>query len=104
MRYDAAFMIEWAHSVATALKLEIENHCRVWTCSDECIAFLAGFESLDDFYVDFVGRFVSCVSFRSIVGQLRRVRLLLSTSFVSRLDYTSGATVTWAVVKQSTVL
>ena len=39
MRYDAAFMIEWAHSVATALTLEIENNRRVWTCSDECIAF-----------------------------------------------------------------
>ena len=29
MRYDAAFMIEWAHSVATALTSEIENHRRV---------------------------------------------------------------------------
>ena len=38
MRYDATFMIEWAHSVANALTLEIENHRRVWTCSEECIA------------------------------------------------------------------
>ena len=49
MRYDAAFMIAWAHSVATALTLDIENHRLVWTCSDECIAFLARFESLNDF-------------------------------------------------------
>ena len=52
MCYDAAFMIDGAHFVATALKLEIENHRRVWTCSDKCIAFLARFDSLDDFYVD----------------------------------------------------
>ena len=52
MRYDAAFMIEWAHSVATALKLEIENNRHVWKCSGEFIAFLSRFESLDDFYVD----------------------------------------------------
>ena len=89
MRYDAAFMIEWAHSVATALTLEIENNRRVWTCSDECIAFLSRFESLDDFYVDCVGRFVSCVSFRSLVGKLRRVRMLPLSSLVSRLDYPS---------------
>ena len=98
MRYDAAFMIECAHSVATALTLEIENNRRVWTCLDECIAFLSRFESLDDFYVDCVGRFVSCVSFRSLVNQLRRVRLLPSTSLVSRFDYPTGATVTWALV------
>ena len=98
MRYDAAFMIPWAHSVATALTWEIKKHRRVWTCSDECIAFLYGFESLDDFDVDCVGRFVSCVSFRSLVDQLRRVRLLPLTSLVLRLDYRSGATVTWAVV------
>ena len=58
MRYDAAFMIVLAHSVATALTLEIENYRRVWTCSEECIEFLARFKSLDDFYVDCVGRFV----------------------------------------------
>ena len=52
IRYDAALMIEWARSVATELKLEIGKHRRVWTCSDECIAFLARFENLDDFYVD----------------------------------------------------
>ena len=98
MRYDAALMIEWAHSVATALTLEIENNRCVWTCSDECIAFLSRFESLDDFYVDCVGRFVSCVSFRSLVGQLRRVRMLPLSSFVSRLDYPSGTTIMWAVV------
>ena len=98
MRHDAAFMIAWAHFVATSLTLEIENHRRVWTCPNECIAFLSRFGSLDDFYVDCVGRFVSCVSFRSLVGQLRRVRLLPLSSLVSRLDYPSGATVTWAVV------
>ena len=99
MRYDAAFMIKWAHSVATALTLEIENHRRVWTCSDECIAFLSRFKCLDDFLVYCVGRFVSCVSFRSLVGQLRRVYLPPLISLVSRLDYPSGATVTWVVVK-----
>ena len=98
IRYDAAFMIEWAHSVATALTFEIEKHRRVWKYSDECIAFLARFESLEDFQVDCIGRFVSCVSFRSLVGQLLRVRLLPSSSLVSRLDYPSGATVTLAVV------
>ena len=48
--------------------------------------------------MDCVGRFVSCVSFRSLVGQLRRVRFLPLSSLVSPLDYPSGATVTWAVV------
>ena len=98
IHYDAAFMIEWAHSVATALSLEIEKNRRIWTCSDEIIAFLSRFESLDDFSVDCVGRFVSCVSFRSLVRQLHRVRMLPLSSLVSRLDYPSGATVTWAVV------
>ena len=98
IRYDAAFMIDWAHSVANALKLEIENTRRVWTCSDECIAFLSRVESLEDFYVDSVGDFVSCVSFRSLVGQLRRVRMLPLSSLVSRLDDLSRATVTWAIV------
>ena len=58
MRCDAAFIIEWAHFVATALMSEIENHCLVWTCSDECIPFLAGFGSLDDSYMDCVVPFV----------------------------------------------
>ena len=44
--------------------------------------------------MDCVGRFVSCVSFRSLVGQLRLVRLLPLSSLVSRFDYRSGATVT----------
>ena len=48
--------------------------------------------------MDCVGRFVSCVSFRSLVGQLRRVRMLPLSSLFSRLDYPSGATVTWTVV------
>ena len=48
--------------------------------------------------MDFVARFVSCGSFRLLVGQLLRVRLLPSSSLVSRLDYPSEATVTWAVV------
>ena len=48
--------------------------------------------------MDCVGRFVSCVSFRSLGGQLRGVRMLPLSSLVSRLDYPSGATVTWAVV------
>ena len=48
--------------------------------------------------MDCIGRFVSCVSLRSLVGRLRRVRLLPSSSLVSRLDYQFGATVTWAVV------
>ena len=52
MRYDAAFMIEWAQSVETALTLEIETNRRIWACSDECIAFLSRFERLDDFYGD----------------------------------------------------
>ena len=102
MRYDAAFMIKWAPCLAIALTLEIENHRRVSTCSDECIAFLSRFESLDDFYVDCFGRFFSCVSFRSLVGLLRvyvrLVRLLPLLSLIPRLDYPSGATVTWVVV------
>ena len=106
MRYDAAFMIACAHSVAPPPTLEIENHRRVWMCSDECIPFLSCFESLDNFYVDCVGRFVSFVSFRSLVDQLHSVRLLQLSSLISRLGYPSRATVTWAVrnvVDDSTV-
>ena len=90
MRYDASFMIEWAHSVANAITLELENQRRDWTCSDECIAFLSRFESLDEFYVDCVGRFVSRVSFRSLVGQLRLVCLLPLSSLFSSLEYPPG--------------
>ena len=39
MRYDAAFMIEWEHFVATELTLEIENQRRIWTCSDDLSGF-----------------------------------------------------------------
>ena len=96
--FDAAFMIAWAHSIATALTTEIENHRRVSTCSGECIACLARFKSLDDCYVYCVRIFLSIISFRSLLCQLRRIRLLLSSSLFSRLDYLSGATVTWSVL------
>ena len=96
MRYDAAFITEWAHSGTTALKLESENYRPVWTSSDKCTTFLALVESLDDFYLDSVGRFVSCIFFGSPVVQLRLVRLLPSSSLVSRLYYPSEAAVTWA--------
>ena len=48
--------------------------------------------------MDCVVRFPSCASFRSLVGDLRRVRLLPASYLVSRLHYPPGATVTRAVV------
>ena len=37
IRYDIAFLLEWAHSVAAAFTLDVEAHARVWRCSLECI-------------------------------------------------------------------
>ena len=73
IRYDVAFLLEWAHNVAAALTLEVEAQARVWLCSLGCIAFLERFVLLDDFFVEAVNRFVVPVSFRSLTGQLRRV-------------------------------
>ena len=56
IRYDLAFLLEWAHNVAATLTLEVEAHARVWQCSLECIEFLEGLASLDDFFVDEVNR------------------------------------------------
>ena len=72
IRYDVAFLLEWAHSVAAALTLEFEAHARVWRCPLECIEFLERFVSLDDFFVEAVNQFVVSVSFRSLTGTLRR--------------------------------
>ena len=47
MHYDAAVMMYWAHSVATALTMEIVNHRRVWTCSDECMIHVEVIETLE---------------------------------------------------------
>ena len=49
IRYGVAFLLEWAHSLAVALTLEIETNARVWKCSAECIEFLERFSSLDEF-------------------------------------------------------
>ena len=65
IRYDVAFLLELAHSVAAALTLEVEAQARVRRCSLECIEFLERFVSLDDFFVEAVNRFVVSVSFRS---------------------------------------
>ena len=37
IRYDVAFLLEWAHNVAAALTLEVEARARVWRCSLGCI-------------------------------------------------------------------
>ena len=98
IRYEVAFLLEWAHSVAAALTLEIETNARVWKCSAECIDFLESFSSLDDFFVEAVNRFVVSVSFRSLVGKLRRVHEFTAAELTTRQDYPSGVTVAWAVI------
>ena len=87
IRYEVAFLLEWAHSVAAALTLEIETNARVWKCSVECIEFLERFVSLDDFFVEAVNRFVVSVSFRSLVGKLRRVREFTAAELTTRPPY-----------------
>ena len=101
IRYDVAFLLEWAHSVAAALTLQVEAHSRVCRCSLECIEFLERFVSLDEFFVEAVKRFVVPVSFRSLTGTLRRVHEFSSAELTSRHDYPSGVTVAWAVVNAS---
>ena len=98
IRYEVAFLLEWAHSVAAALTLEIETNARVWKCSVECIDFLERFASPNDFFVEAVNRFVVSVSFRSLVGKLRRVREFTAAELTTRQDYPSGVTVAWAVI------
>ena len=66
LSYEVAFLLEWAHIIAAALKLETETNARVWKCSAECIDFLERFSSLDDFFVEAVNRFVVSVSFRVV--------------------------------------
>ena len=98
IRYEVAFLLEWAHSVAAALTLEIETNARVWKCSAEFIDFLERFSSLNDFFVEAVNRFVVSVSFRSLVGKLRRVHEFTAAELTTRQDYPSGVTVAWAVI------
>ena len=98
IRYEVAFLLEWAHSVAAALTLEIETNARFWKCSAECIDFLERFSSLDDFFLEAVNRFVVSVSFRSLVGRLRRVHEFTAAELTTRQDYPSGVTVAWAVM------
>ena len=98
IRYDVAFLLEWAHSVAAALTLDGEAHALVWRCSLECIELLERFVSLDDFFVEAGNCFVVSVSFRSLTGTLRRVHEFSSAELTSRQDYPSGVTVAWAVV------
>ena len=98
IRYEVEFLLEWAHSVAAALKLEIETNARVWKCSVECIDFLERFSSLNDFFVEAVNRFLVSVSFRSFVGKLRRVHGFTAAELTTRQDYPSGVTVAWAVI------
>ena len=33
IRYEVALLLEWAHSVAAPLTLEIETNARVWKCA-----------------------------------------------------------------------
>ena len=98
IRYEVAFLLEWALSVAAALTLEIETNARVWKCSAECIDFLKRFSSLDDFFVKAVNRFVVSVSFCSLVGKLRRVREFTAAELTTRQEYPSVVTVAWAVI------
>ena len=98
IRYEVAFLLEWAHSVAAALTLKIETNARVWKRSVECIDFLDRFSSLDDFFVEAVSRFVVSVSCSSLVGKLRRVHEFTAAELTTRQDYPSGITVAWAVI------
>ena len=98
VRHEVAFLLEWAHSLAAALTLEIETNARVWKCSVECIDFMERFSSLDDFFVEAVNRFVVSVSFLSLVGKLRRVHEFTAAELMTRQDYSSGVTVAWAVI------
>ena len=98
---DVAFLLEWAHSVAACLTLEIEAQARVRRCSPECIEFLERFVSLDDIFVEAVNRFVVPVSFRSLTGTHRRVHKFSSAELTSLQDHPSGFTVAWAVVNPS---
>ena len=97
IRYDVAFLLEWTHSVAAALTLEVEAHAWVWRCSLECIEFLERFVSLEDFFVEAANRF----SFRSLAGTLHRVHEFSSAGLTSLQDYPSGVTVSRAVVNPS---
>ena len=98
IRYKVSLLLEWAHSVAAALTLEIETNARVWKCSVECIDFFHLLSSHDDFFVESVNRFVVSVSFRSLVGKLRRVHEFTAAELTTRQDYPSGVTAAWTVI------
>ena len=99
IRYEVAFLLEWAHSVAAALTFEIKTNARVWKCSAKCIDFLERFSSLDDFFVEVVNRFVVSVLFRSLVGKLRWVHEFTAAELTIGQDYPPGVTVAWAVIE-----
>ena len=98
IRYEVAFILEWAHNVSAALTLEIETNARVWKCSAERIDVLERFSSLDDFFVEAVNFFVVSVSIRSLVRKLHRVHEFTAAELATRQDYPSGVTVAWAVI------
>ena len=90
IRYEVAFLLEWAHSVAAALTLEIETNARVCKCSAECIDFLERFSSIDDFFVEAVNRFVVSVSFRSLGAKLRGVQEFTAAELTTRKRLSVG--------------
>ena len=84
IRHEIAFLLEWVHSVAAAMTIEIETNALVWKSSVECIEFLDIFSSLHNFFVEAVNRSVVSVSFRSSVGKLHRVHEFTAAGLLNR--------------------
>ena len=99
MRYATAYVLEWSHAVVAALTLEHRMYCRVWVCEERCFEVLRKFVSFEDFEVDAVWHAVAQMSFRRIVALSDEARGLSHPYLENRVDYPSGLSVSWGVVR-----
>ena len=101
-RYERAYVVQWAYSIAAAFGLDVEVFRRVWICDTECIAFLRQFVSFQDFFVDYIDYGVARVSFKTLVDVLEKARVL-TPEFVSyRMDYATHKRSPYATINEVT--
>ena len=98
-QYATAYVLEWAHAVAAALKLEHVMYNRVWVSKERCVGFLRKFVLFKDFVVDAVSHAVTQVSFPRLVSLLDEAWGLSQPYLENRVDYPSALSVSWGALR-----
>ena len=96
--FATSSVLEWAHAVSAALKLEHVMYNRVWVCVERCVKILRKFISFEDFFVDVVRHKVAQVSFRRPVSLSERARSVSHPFLETLVDYRSALSVSWGLV------